>query len=682
MSVKKISAAELVWDEQGQPRSKAFGDLYFSAENGLEESRHVFLQGNQLQERWASLQENQVFVIAETGFGSGLNLLAAAALWNRTAPKTARLHFISTELFPMKVGQLRRILCHWPELSGLTDKLISQYPLLTPGFHRFELSEQISVTLIFDEVEAGLANLCPTLATELWGYRNWGVDAWFLDGFAPSQNPDMWSDQLFALINRLSSDSATIATFSCAGVVKRGLKEWGFSIEKVPGYGRKREMLTARREPDAPIDLERQQQNYRRVSPCWHLDARQADKPEKVAIIGAGIAGCTTAEALARRGIQSTLIDAGPGLASGASGNPQAALYARLSPDTGDLEDFCLHALAYARNYYAARLTDRHLGNLCGLVQLPRSDKEREKMQRLAERFTEAPELVELLQAEQLSEKAGLKIDSDGLWLPASGWVHGPNFNQSLLQRSGAELIANTRITAIDHNQGRFSLLSEQQAIGEFDAVILCSAMGTLFHPPASWLPIKPIRGQISFLENLAETQALKTVLCRETYLTPAYSGQQSVGATYELNTDNPLLKREDHQTNLDELQKLLGLNRPLELDIEQMQGRASTRTTTPDYLPMVGTLPSREIFADQYADWRKDRKRPISKAHQSISGLYLNLGYGSRGYVYAPLCAELLAAKIARQPEPVSMDMQRSLHPARFLLRSLSRNRRLQKRT
>jgi tRNA 5-methylaminomethyl-2-thiouridine biosynthesis bifunctional protein len=177
-------------------------------------------------------------------------------------------------------------------------------------------------------------------------------------------------------------------------------------------------------------------------------------------------------------------------------------------------------------------------------------------------------------------------------------------------------------------------------------------------------------------LNRQPETSNLKTVLCQETYLTPVYQGLQSVGATYNLDTDSSELKDEDHQTNLTDLQKLLGLDKPIDVEPQTLQGRAATRTTTPDYLPIVGSLPSLHGFVDQYQIWRKDRKRAIPEAHYGHKGIYLNLGYGSRGYTYAPICAELLAAKIAQEPEPLPNSISKALHPARFLVRALGRNK------
>jgi len=692
MGVLKISPADLVWDDQGLPRSRTFNDLYFSTENGLEESRYVFLKGNQLEQRWQNLNDGEQFVIAETGFGSGLNLLAAADLWLKTAPKSAQLHFISTELYPMRREDLQRTLScwpergrpRWPELGELAGQLIDNYPALTPGFHRFELTSNIRVTLIFEDVIDAFSQLSPTLATKLWNYRNWDVDAWFLDGFTPSKNPEMWADTLFPLINRLSANTTTAATFSCAESVRRGLNNWGFDIEKIPGFGRKREMLVARRNPNLHVDLDLRQEPHRLASACWHLDVEQADKPKSVAIIGAGIAGCTTAEALARRGIEVTVFDAGE-LACGASGNPQAALYARLSPGSsdssgGDLETFCLHALEYASGYYKQRVNTPGLGDLCGLVQLARNEKEAGQMISIGERFADAKDFCQYCDSTSTAEISGLKTQDKGLYLPKSGWIQGPEFCRHLIGRPGVQFIGNTKVQSIARVNEGFLLYSGETSgknqLGKFDAVVLSSSLGTLLFPEANWLPIRPIRGQISFLENQPETRTLKTVLCRETYLTPAYRGLQSVGATYDLDNETSEIKTEDHQTNLSALQMLLGLKDPLSVDPTGLAGRSSTRATTPDYLPIVGSLPSLNEFVDQYQIWRKDRKRAIPEAHSGHNGIYLNLGYGSRGYTYAPICAELLAAQIAQEPEPLPVALRKALHPARFLVRALARNR------
>ncbi|MDQ4427038.1 tRNA (5-methylaminomethyl-2-thiouridine)(34)-methyltransferase MnmD, partial [Thalassolituus sp.] len=182
---------DLTWNEQGLPVADDFDDPYFSVENGLEETRYVFLKQNGLPQRWQSHQAP--FRIIETGFGTGLNFLATWQAFLSTRGKNNWLHFTSIEKFPLSREQLQKALALWPELSELSEKLIEAYPPALKGFHTLKWpDERVSLTLIFDDVHAALPQL------------NGPVDAWFLDGFAPAKNPAMWSDALFSEIRRIS----------------------------------------------------------------------------------------------------------------------------------------------------------------------------------------------------------------------------------------------------------------------------------------------------------------------------------------------------------------------------------------------------------------------------------------------------------------------------------------------
>ena len=212
----------------GAPRSKVFDDVYFSAENGLAETEHVFIKGNNLPENWKGKER---FVIAETGFGTGLNFLCAWKLFKEQADPAQKLNFISFEKFPLDADEIKVSLHHWHKhFDGYLEPLTEMYPLLVPGFHRVPLDEKVSLTLIFDDVNEALPQV------------EANVDAWFLDGFKPSTNPDMWSEKVFENMARLSKEGATFATFTAAGGVRRGLTAAGFSVKKVQGFGRKRDM--------------------------------------------------------------------------------------------------------------------------------------------------------------------------------------------------------------------------------------------------------------------------------------------------------------------------------------------------------------------------------------------------------------------------------------------------------
>ncbi len=227
--------AVIEWRD-GQPYASAFQDVYFSTDNGLLETDYVFLQGNELVNRWQSLNAN-TFTIAETGFGTGLNFLCAAKLWLETAPKEARLHFISVEKYPLSLVEITAALRLWPTLNALSEPFLAQYERLLNGATSIVLFDnriQLSL-LIADATEAYQSNYVE--------HTNLIVDAWFLDGFAPAKNPDMWQAALFKNMALLSNTSTTFATFTSAGAVRRALMNAGFVVIKQSGFGKKREML-------------------------------------------------------------------------------------------------------------------------------------------------------------------------------------------------------------------------------------------------------------------------------------------------------------------------------------------------------------------------------------------------------------------------------------------------------
>ncbi len=216
----------------GQPYSTQFQDVYFSSDDGLAETDYVFLQGNDLINRWKNLNAKN-FTIIETGFGTGLNFLCVCEKWLSLAPEQATLQFISAEKYPLSLQDMTIALQAWPNLEYFSQALLAQY-LQT-------ITKKTSVTLFNGRVTLNLiigdANTCLSKISS-------PANAWFLDGFAPSKNPDMWSEALFKQMARLSNNSTTFATFTSAGAVKRGLNTVGFSVNKKTGFGKKREMLS------------------------------------------------------------------------------------------------------------------------------------------------------------------------------------------------------------------------------------------------------------------------------------------------------------------------------------------------------------------------------------------------------------------------------------------------------
>lgn len=697
-----VRQAQLLWDAEGRPRSSHFDDIYFSTSDGLEETRYVFLRHNDLAQRWSALPAGSDFSIAETGFGTGLNFLAAWQMWREQAPPQCRLHFISVERYPLSHADLHKALALWPQLDELIQPLLAAYPpVLSHGFHRLWFDQgQVCLTLIIDEASSGFAQLLNCEHPRLAAPRH-RVDAWFLDGFAPAKNPDMWSEQLFTLIGQLSHADTTAATFTCAGIVKRGLKNAGFHIEKVPGFGRKREMLQARRSnaadlppPDASLStqavasVETQTEdssprahssfNGRWPAPWWVSENAfvRHNSQRTAIIIGAGLAGCHSAQALARRGWQVILLEAGPAIAQGGSGNPQGVLYAKLSHRRETLGDFNLSSLLYAQHCYAPLWEE--CGSRCGVLQLMDSSQTATIPQLLTRLGRQ--ELLQSVSQRTASALAGIEVNTGGLWFPGCGWLQPAAVCRTLIDLPNIQLYTNTAVAALRPDTrdagGWQALDAAGTAIASAAIVIVANANQVLDFEQTAHLPIKPVRGQITNLPANTTSVQLQTVLCGEGYIAPARHGQHTLGASFapkQTHTDLQLAEQQQNLQRLGELSTLLASATPSDLPLA---GRAALRATSPDYLPLVGQLAEPSALQTRFAPLGKNAKAAIDAGAPVISGLYVNVGHGSRGLAYTPLCAELLASQIHGDMPPVGWEFARALNPNRFLIRDIIRHR------
>ncbi len=365
-----IQPASLTFNNEGTPVSRDFDDVYFSNDDGLEETRYVFLNGNQLPERFMTHPRDN-FVVAESGFGTGLNFLTlwqAFAAFRAAHPDATlqRLHFISFEKFPLTLADLQSAHAHWPELAPWAQALQAQWPMALPGCQRLLLDGgRVTLDLWLGDINALVETLDDT--------HNRQVDAWFLDGFAPSKNPDMWTPGLFAAMARLARPDGTLATFTSAGFVRRGLIEAGFQVVKRKGFGRKREMLVGTLNPDAAPP----------ARAPWYA-RRPASGDKDAAIVGGGIASALLALALQTRGWQVTLYCEDDAPARGASGNRQGALYPLLSHHDAALSAFFPAAFTFARRLYDA-LPVSFDKDWCGVTQLGWDEKSQTKIDRMLE---------------------------------------------------------------------------------------------------------------------------------------------------------------------------------------------------------------------------------------------------------------------------------------------------------
>ncbi len=689
----------IAWDDKGCPFSTTFGDVYFSKAGGVDESRHVFIEGNALPRRFAGLPANSAFTIGETGFGTGLNFLVAWQCWQRQRrDATAQLHFLSLEKFPLARRDLDRALALWPALAQYRRALIAAYPPQpASGFHRLKFARgKIVLTLYFGDAAEGLEQLAAigeagpiVQATSCsLGAASAGVDAWFLDGFAPAKNPHMWSARLLRALTAISAPSASFATFTAAGAVRRSLTECGFVCEKIAGFGRKREMLIGQRD-DKPVtqphiprsptaDVRQVSSRERRVEPSWHLvENASLGSVNHCLVIGGGLAGCHTALALAEKNIEVTLLERHGQLARETSGNRQGVVYAKLSPHSDPLSRFNLAALIYANHIYQSYSLYQHCGEQCGVLHLATNDGQEDRYRQLADQFWQEESFAEWAPPRRCREISGVSSRLPALYLPKAGWLSPPALCHRLVQHENITPKVNSEVAHLKFEDHQWIALdAKRHPLASADAVVIAAAAEALWLPQCRHLPLKKVRGQITHIAAQAALENLRTVLCGDGYVAPPFEAECCIGATFTLNNDASAPLPVDHAENIAKLRQLSPDFANLAVNPNNANGRVGFRCTTPDYLPIVGPLAVAEPLRQTFSVFKKKANAVVDAPGVYYPHLYCNLGHGSRGLCYTPLCAEILASIISGQFAPISRELYRYLHPARFMIRDLMRNK------
>ena len=677
-----VKTATIEWRDNA-PFCTEFDDVYYRSKqpfskHGLKETDYLFIQQNNLPSRWQNLDslssENKTFSIGETGFGTGLNFLTACDLWLKTAPSDWRLKFISTEIRPISADDIQAIHASWSVFSELSKELLEKYPILTPGVHLIELAQgRIQLILMLGEANQMLSSIAQSPDADLAMYQKTPIDAWFLDGFTPAKNPELWSDEIFNSIASLSAENTTFATFTCASAVRKGLNNVGFNSEKVSGFGDKRESLRGQfegRELSKPHSVTH-----------WFLDQQPKQSERKTAIVlGAGIAGCTAASALAKRGYKVTVIDRHQTVANEGSGNLQAVVYPKLSKQNDALPRINLTAMTMASRFYKP-YWDQGLGSQCGVLLLPDSEKSRINLEQIAERYAQHKRLVTAVDNSQICDLSGLSLQAEqGLFFPQLGWLPPQALCQQLLKEQRIPL-ASADIKKIHRctDSQQWQLIdASDNAIASADILVLATAYECQQFSQTEFLSVNQLRGQVTHLPQQQAASDLKTVICGKGYIAPITNGVQSCGASYNKGVISKQTRAEDHSANLHMMQNTdPGLAEAIQYsEKDSFDGRANYRGTTNDYLPIVGPVPNAELFKQQYDALRRDATTTVDSLGSYFPDLYIHCGLGSRGLSYAPLTAEILAAEINSEISPLERELRLAMHPARFLIRDLKRRK------
>jgi tRNA 5-methylaminomethyl-2-thiouridine biosynthesis bifunctional protein len=656
MKTHAIVPAEVDFSDPAAPRAPAFGDVYHARQGAFAQARQVFLAGNGLPARWAGRTR---FVVLETGFGLGNNFLATWAAWRADPARCERVVFLSIEKHPLCTEDLRRAHAASPE-PDLAAALCDAWPPLAPGLHRLAFDEgRVELLLALGDIH----DLLPALVAD--------VDAFFLDGFAPALNPQMWDEHLFRTIARLAAPGATAATWSAAAAVREGLRRAGFAVEKRPGSGGKRDITVARFEP--------------RVASRRPAFRVGSSGPRHVAVIGAGLAGAFAARALADQGLQVTVLDRAPEPASAASGNPAGLFHGVFHPDDGPHARAHRAAALQARVTYARACAQGVPGAVDGLLRLESADGVD------AGRTLDAilcdsglpRDYLQAWPAHRVQQAGGPAVPA---WFyPGGGWMSPPALVRWALEHAAIEFRGGVAVRELRARAGGWDVVADDRGVFAVDAVVL--AGGTELPALAVGLSggddflstLLTTRGQIGILApGTPGLRAPRVPIAGGGYALAMADGRVVFGATTHADDVDPSPRDEDHAHNLAQLAAVTNSvidSSPADLRAGGLlAARVGWRATTPDRLPWIGAFPAAWIAPVEGGSAPAPRRPDQPRHWPRVPGLFVLGALGSRGLTWAPLAGRLLASWITDAPFPIEADLVAALDPARVAARRTRR--------
>jgi len=621
------------------PRSPDFDDLYHPRIGAAAQALHVFLHGNGLPPRWAARAH---FTILETGFGLGNNFLATWDAWRRDPARCERLFFVSVERHPPRHEDLARVhaASPWPDLAA---QLLQAWPPLVPNLHPLDFDGgRVQLLLALGDVK----RLLPALRLT--------ADAFYLDGFAPARNPDMWQPRLLRTLGRQAAPEATAATWSVAHDVRAALATAGFEVQRASGIGGKREITVARFAP--------------RFTPRG--PARAALSPGRSAVVvGAGLAGAAAAQALARLGWAVTVLDRHAEPARETSGNPAGLFHGTVNAADGSHARLFRAAALVAQREYAAAVAGGVPGSAEGLLRLELRDGGLAAMRARLQELGLPADYVQALDAATASQRAGVPVGAPAWFYPGGGWVAPPAWVRHALATPGVQFIGGVAVATVEcHGSDWLLRDAGGRTLAQAPIAVLAHAAGAaqalaLLGGPG-W-PLTHSRGQVTRVPAQATDRALWLPLAGDGYVLPLPEGGLLCGASHEAaapdGDDTP--READHLFNLQRLQRLIG--QPPPADLSSCQGRVGWRLHSDDRLPIAGAVPL--PAAAMPPGQRLDQARLLPRH----PGLFVLAALGSRGLTLAPLLGRLVAAQATGTPWPLEQDLVDAVDPGRWMVRA-----------
>lgn len=628
----------LAFDATGAPFDPVYRDVFRNRAGAWSESEAVFVDGCRARERWRRAER---FCVLELGFGLGVNFLATLAAWRADPARCRALHFVSVEAHPLSREDLARGLASLPD-RGLADDiaaLLAGWPPALPGLHRLSFAGgAVTLTLAFGDA----ARTVPRLVV--------AADAIYLDGFAPSRNPAMWTAALMRALARHARPEARLATWSAAGAVREALAAAGFAVERLPGVGGKRHRIVAR------------------WAPRWRSWPPPPEPPlparRHAIVIGAGLAGAAVAEGFARRGFAVDLLDARHAPGGEGSLQPVIADHLHLSPDDNPLARLTRNALGW-------RKLDAALASRAPLGKLLVDADEREHAARAAmlERLGFPGSFVRQLARDEASDATGLDLPRGGLWLPGCDALDPSTLASAWLATPGVALRCGAAVATLEAANGNWVARDAAgRALGEAAVAILANAGDAARLAGMGSFAVRRVRGQSTLVER-ERIGALRAVLGGDAYAAPL-GDAILVGASFD---DGASLEpsAEVDAGNLGRLARMIGGD-PRDWLVGARSGPVGHRYASTDRMPAIGALPDEPTALREAAALLRNDRLPLPRA----PGLYGAFAFGSRGLLWATLAAVLLPALAEGDPLPLESDLLRAVDPGRFVRRMLRRRR------
>jgi tRNA 5-methylaminomethyl-2-thiouridine biosynthesis bifunctional protein len=616
-----LQTGRLEFSPEGMPFPAGGKENFHPAEANPSAARQVFLAGNRLPERW---QGRDRFVIIDTQFGLGLNFLATWQAWRDDPQRCRRLHIVAFDARPFSAADLARAHQAWPAFADISAQLRAAWPPLLPGMHRlFFADHQITLTLVFADPAKALRTV------------NASADAFFLSRPGPGQT--LASPNICRALARLAAPGATLAAPGVDAALLAALSAAEFDLATPTVEATADPILTG---------------HFRSRRPQRH----QAPQDRRAIVIGAGIAGCTTAHRLAVAGWQVELIEQDKRPGQGASGNLTGMLRPLPSADDNRLSRLTRAGFLATRRLLqtlpGARWAD------CGVIHLARDGEHEISQQRAVAALGWPADQLQFVDRTQASALLNWPVERGGWWLPSAGWVQPASLCHATIDAFPARIHFRPDVAVDRLNRtktGWQALAGDGSIIASAPVLVMASGTAATRFAEFAWLPQGSDRGQVSHLPAAASA-SLGMVLFGQGYALPPVDGITLIGATHALDDPDPGERLSDHQENLTRLEtRLSGFTTGIAA--QQLHGRTGFRPISPDRLPMVGPVP----IPDSQA-----RCRPHQQPR--IPGLWCVQGFGARGIVWSALMADLLVSRIEGDPWPIETELANAVDPARFI--------------